>query len=84
MLQFCGLTADDLTCMADVNPDKHGCYTPGTNIPIVSEDDARALRPDYFLVMPWHFRDNLVAREREFLRGGGKMIFPLPTIEIVG
>lgn len=84
LLQFCGLTADDLTCIADVNPDKHGCVTPGTNIPIVSEAEAHAQRPDYFLVMPWHFRTNLVAREAEFLKRGGKMIFPLPTIEIVG
>ncbi len=84
LLQFCGLTAEDLTCIADVNPDKHGCVTPGTNIPIVSEAEAHAQNPDYFLVMPWHFRTNLVAREAEFLKRGGKMIFPLPTIEIVG
>lgn len=84
LLQFCGLTAADLTCIADVNPDKHGCFTPGTGIPIVSEQDAHAQRPDYFLVLPWHFRSNLVAREHEFLKRGGKMIFPLPAIQIVG
>ena len=84
LLQFCGFTEDDLTCIADVNPDKHGCFTPGTNIPIVSEAAAHAQRPDYFLVLPWHFRDNLVERERDFLRRGGKMIFPLPQLEIVG
>jgi len=84
LLQFCGLTADDLTCIADVNPDKHGCFTPGTNIPIVSEAEAHARRPDYFLVLPWHFRSNLIERERNFLHAGGRMIFPLPRIEIVG
>jgi C-methyltransferase C-terminal domain/Putative zinc binding domain/Methyltransferase domain len=84
LLQYCGFTAGDLTCIADVNPDKHGCFTPGTNIPIVSEREAHAQQPDYFLVLPWHFRTNLVTREREFLERGGKMIFPLPTIEIVG
>lgn len=84
LLQYCGLTAEDLTCIADVNPDKHGCFTPGTRIPIVSEREAHALEPDYFLVLPWHFRDNLVGREHEFLKRGGKMIFPLPTIDIVG
>jgi hypothetical protein len=84
LLQFCGLTADDLPCIADVNPDKHGCFTPGTNIPIVSEAEAKALKPDYFLVLPWHFRENLVAREADFIAGGGKMIFPLPTIQVVG
>jgi hypothetical protein len=84
LLQFCGFTSEDLECIADVNPDKHGAFTPGTNIPIVSEAEARARNPDYFLVLPWHFRENLIAREREFLARGGKMIFPLPAIEIVG
>ena len=84
LLQFCGLTEADLTCIADVNPDKHGCYTPGTNIPIVSEQEAHARHPDYFLVLPWHFRTNLLSREREFLSRGGKMIFPLPVIDVVG
>jgi hypothetical protein len=84
LLQFCGFTPADIACIADVNPDKHGCVTPGTNIPIVSEQEARARRPDYFLVLPWHFRANLVAREKEFLARGGKMIFPLPSVEVVG
>jgi hypothetical protein len=83
LLQFCGLTPKDLSCIADVNPDKFGCVTPGTNIPIVSELDAHARQPDYLLVLPWHFRSNLIARESAFLARGGKMIFPLPHIEIV-
>jgi hypothetical protein len=83
ILQFCGITTDQLPFIAEVNEDKFGCFTPGTGIPIISETDARALKPDYFLVMPWHFRENLIAREAEFLREGGKMIFPLPAIEVV-
>jgi hypothetical protein len=83
ILQFCGFTADDLPFIAEVNEDKFGCFTPGTGIPIISEAEARAMNPDYLLVMPWHFRVNLVQREREFLRRGGKMIFPLPAIEVV-
>jgi hypothetical protein len=84
LLQFCGFTAADLDCIADVNPDKRGCVTPGTHIPIVSEQEAHSRCPDYFLVLPWHFRDNLVAREREYLAKGGKMIFPLPSVAVVG
>ncbi len=83
LLQFCGLTADDVPAIAEVNRDKFGCVTPGTNIPIVSEAQARAAEPDYFLVLPWHFKHGIVRREREFLQGGGKMIFPFPEIEIV-
>lgn len=83
ILQYCGLSTAEIPCIAEVNEDKFGCVTPGTWIPIVSEADAKAIHPDYFLVLPWHFRENLVAREQEFLRSGGKMIFPLPAIEIV-
>jgi hypothetical protein len=83
ILQFCGFTADDLPYIAEVNQDKFGCFTPGTKIPIISETEARAMKPDYLLVMPWHFRENLLQREQAYLRSGGKMIFPLPSIEIV-
>lgn len=84
ILQFCGITPALIPCIAEVNPDKFGSFTPGTGIPIVSEAQAHALRPDYLLVLPWHFRDNLLEREKAFLDRGGKMIFPLPEIEIVG
>ncbi|MGA2384146.1 MAG: class I SAM-dependent methyltransferase [Candidatus Limnocylindrales bacterium] len=83
LLQFCNLTAEDLPCIAEVNPDKFGAFTPGTKIPIVSEAEAKAMKPDYMLVMPWHFKDSIMHREREYLAGGGKLIFPLPEIEIV-
>jgi C-methyltransferase C-terminal domain/Putative zinc binding domain/Methyltransferase domain len=84
LLQFCGLTEKDIPAIAEVNPDKFGCFTPGTEIPIVSEAEAKAMRPDYFLVLPWHFKEGIMAREQEYLAAGGKMIFPLPEIEIVG
>lgn len=83
VLQFCGLTNKDIPAIADVNPDKFGCVTPGTHIPIVSEEDARKMKPDYFLVLPWHFKDGILRREKEYLTNGGRMIFPFPEIEIV-
>jgi hypothetical protein len=82
-LQFCGLTNEDIPAIAEVNTEKYGCFTPGTHIPIVSEEDARAMNPDYFLVLPWHFKDGILRREKEFLANGGKFIFPFPEIEIV-
>jgi hypothetical protein len=84
LLQFCGLTEREIPAIAEVNSDKYGCFTPGTDIPIVSEAEAKAMRPDYLLVLPWHFKDGILAREQEYLAAGGKMIFPLPEIEIVG
>ena len=83
LLQFCGLTTKHIPCIAEVNEDKYGSFTPGTNIPIISEKEARAMRPDYFLVLPWHFKTGILEREKEFMAQGGKFIFPLPEIEIV-
>ena len=84
ILQYCGLTPAQLPAIAEVNPDKFGALTPGSLIPIVSEAEAHAMKPDYFLAMPWHFRKNLVKREAGFLSLGGRMIFPLPEISVVG
>jgi hypothetical protein len=83
LLQFCGLTNKHIKYIADVNKDKFGCFTPGTLIPIISEEEAKAMNPDYFLVFPWHFKHNILEREQEFMKKGGKFIFPLPEIEII-
>ena len=83
ILQWCGIDARTIDAAADRNPDKHGARTLGTDIPIISEEESRKLAPEYYLVLPWHFRDEFLARERETLARGTKMIFPLPSIEIV-
>ena len=82
LLQFCGFGPDDIRGIAEINEDKFGAVTPGTNIPIISEAEARELNPDYFLVFPWHFRSHIISREARFLENGGRMIFPLPSIEV--
>lgn len=83
ILQYCGITPRDLPAIADVNPDKDGCFTPGTWIPIISEEAAKRMKPDCFLVFPWHFRQNLLRREEAFLKAGGRMLFPLPQIQFI-
>lgn len=83
VLQFCGLGEREISAVAEVNPDKFGCYTPGSHIPIISEAESRAMCPDYYLVLPWHFKEGILRREKEYLSRGGRMIFPFPEIEIV-
>ncbi len=82
VLQFCGLTEKEIPFVAEVNEDKFGHYTPGTLIPIIPEAEARALKPDYLLVMPWHFKKFFIEKEREYLRSGGKLVFPLPSLDV--
>jgi NDP-4-keto-2,6-dideoxyhexose 3-C-methyltransferase len=83
LLQYCGVGTRDLACIADVNEDKFGSFTPGTLIPIVSEATAHQMKPDCFFVLPWHFRAGILQRESAFRKAGGKLVFPLPELEIV-
>jgi len=83
ILQFCGLTARNIPAIAEVNERKFGCFTPGTKIPIISEREARAAKPNYLLVMPWHFEAGIVVRERKYIQAGGRLVFPLPTLHII-
>jgi NDP-4-keto-2,6-dideoxyhexose 3-C-methyltransferase len=83
ILQYFGLDHRHFQMAADRSSDKWGLRTVATNIPIVSEDASRAARPDYYFVLPWHFRETFQAREEAFLRTGGAMVFPLPTPSVV-
>ncbi|HUI22209.1 MAG TPA: class I SAM-dependent methyltransferase [Methylocella sp.] len=83
LLQWYGINRVLVDCAADRNPQKAGSKTLGTNIPIVSEEESRKAKPDYYLVLPWHFKREFLERERETILAGTKMIFPLPHIEVV-
>ncbi len=84
LLQYCGITVNDIVAIAEVNEDKFGHITPGTNIPIISEKEAKERKPDYFLVLPWHFKENILIKEREYMKKSGcAFVFPLPTLEVV-
>jgi NDP-4-keto-2,6-dideoxyhexose 3-C-methyltransferase len=83
ILQYVGLDKSVIPYAADRNPDKWGSETIATGIPIISEEESRAMKPDYYLVLPWHFLDEFVERESEYLSGGGKFIVPLPEVRVI-
>ena len=83
MLQYFGLDNSVINAAAERNPDKWGMVTVGTRIPIISEAEARAAKPDYFLVLPWHFIEEFKAREHTYLSSTGKFIVPLPQFVLV-
>lgn len=83
LIQYCGLTPQEIPAIVDVNEDKYGCFTPGSHIPIISEQDAKNMDFGYFLVFPWHFREFILKKEILFLQNGGKLIMPLPKLEII-
>jgi NDP-4-keto-2,6-dideoxyhexose 3-C-methyltransferase len=83
LLQYCGISTNYISHIADVNEYKYSRFTPGTNIPIISENESKKMKPDYYMVLPWHFREVIIERESDFLEGGGKLLFPLPSIELL-
>ena len=69
--------------MLERDPNKYGKFTPGTNIEIISEQKGREMNPDVLLVMPWHFKSEIIEREKKFIERGGKLVFPLPNFSII-
>ncbi len=82
-LQFYGLTPDLIEAIADRNPQKYGKYTSGTLIPVISEEDSRAQKPDYYFILAWHFLPEFTSREAEYLKNGGKFIVPMPEFRVI-
>ena len=83
ILQYCRIKENLINKIVEINKFKYNRYTPGTKIKIISESDVKSINPDYYLVLPWHFKRNIIEREKKYLKKGGKLIFPLPKIQIV-
>lgn len=83
LLQYLGITNKDLPYILERDEKKYGLETPGSQIPIISEKEGKSYDPVGLIVFPWHFKKEIINREKEFLNNGGKLIFPLPTIEVV-
>jgi hypothetical protein len=84
LLQYFGIDSRLVQKLVERSPYKFGLYAAGTNIPIISEEEMRENPPDYMLVLPWHFINEFIKREKDFLQGGGKFIVPCPKFEIIG
>lgn len=83
LLQVFGLDNTLIDAISERSPYKFGLKTIGTNIPILSEQEVRDMNPDYLLILPWHFINELKDRERKFLSNGGKFIVPCPQFQII-
>jgi len=83
LLQWFGLDSEIIDGAAERSPYKYGLKTIGTNIPIHSEQSMRNVKPDYLLVLPWHFINEFTLRESDYLTNGGHFIVPCPKFEII-
>ena len=82
-LQFYEIDTQLIKAIADRNPDKHGKFTMGSEIPVISEEESRGMKPDYYFVLAWHFLPEFIKRESEFLRHGGKFVVSMPVFKVV-
>ena len=83
LLQYFGLTNKYINFISERNSLKYGLYTPGTKIKIISEKASRKILPDYYLVLPWHFKKEILFREKKIRSRGTKFIFPLPQLKVI-
>ncbi|RBQ21761.1 SAM-dependent methyltransferase [Spongiactinospora rosea] len=83
LLNHCGIRPDLLPYTVDMNPYKHGKYTPGARIPILPPERIAEDRPDYVLILPWNLREELTAQLSYVHEWGGRLVFPIPTLEMV-
>ena len=83
LIQYYKLGRDLIKKAVERNPEKWGKKIASLGIPIISEEEARKEKPHYMLVAPWHFKDEFLEREKEFLSDGGHFIFPLPEFEVI-
>jgi len=84
LLNYSQLDYSLISLIGEVNPYKFGRVTPGSHIPIVPEQDILNMQPDYLLFLPWHFRENAIQKYSSYLTDGGRFIFPLPSVEVLG
>ena len=83
LLQYYNLDNKKIKFISDRNPIKNNLFTPGSNIKIISEKESRQMNPDYYLVLAWHFKKEILQRETKMRKKGTKFIFPLPNIKVV-
>jgi len=83
LLQFYNINNKVVNYIADRNPLKWNSFTPGTRIKIISESQSRKIKPHFYLVLPWHFKNEILIREKNIRKKGTKFIFPLPKVRVV-
>lgn len=84
LLNFCDISNDEISYISDNIPIKQGKYSPGTHIPVKSPKKFREDYPDYAILLAWNYAEEIIRKEEEFLRNGGKFIIPVPEVRVVG
>ena len=83
LLNYSGIGSETLDWVADRNVHKQGLFVPGVHVPIVGPERVLEDMPDYVMLLPWNFKDEILEQQSEYRRRGGRFIIPIPAPEIV-
>ena len=83
LLNYCGIRTDFIAYTVDRNPYKQGKFLPGTHIPIFAPEKIRETRPDYVVILPWNFKDEIIAQNAFIRDWGGRFVVPIPRLEVI-
>jgi C-methyltransferase C-terminal domain len=83
LLNYCGIRTDFLDFTVDRNPYKQGKFLPGTHIPIFPVEKIDEARPDYLLILPWNFKDEIIRQMARIRTWGGKFVVPIPNVQVI-
>ena len=83
LLQHFGLNKNRIPFISERNPEKVGLKCLGSDIELISEESARSINPEAFVVLPWNFKDEIVKREKKYIDAGGKLMFAMPYPHVV-
>jgi hypothetical protein len=82
LLNYCGIRTDFLDYTVDRNPYKHGKFLPGTHIPIFPPEKIGETRPDFVLILPWNFKDEIMQQMAHIREWGGQFVVPIPELKV--
>lgn len=83
LLNYCGVGADDIECVADRNPAKQGRLLPGSRIPVVAPERLFETKPDYLLILPWNIKDEVMSQMGGIRDWGSRFVVPIPTLAVL-
>jgi len=83
IINYCGITTDHLDCIYDTTPIKQGKFSPGAHIPIVAHEEFKSNYPDYALLFAYNHEKEIMAKEQEFMKQGGKWITYVPEVRVM-
>jgi methylation protein EvaC len=80
---YCGITPDLVEFISDTTPIKQNKFSPGVHIPVKHYNEFAKDHPPYALLFAWNHGEEIIAKEKEFTKNGGKFITYVPNVHLI-